>query len=161
MQIKEQSPELANQSHVMQLTLDQVYDFAVNPSEQTLPPGNVMFRFMPDAQQVRHALQVKFHTSSVISNEPCKSDHCAKQQICFFYPSDKFKPADCLLASSEHHSQLHFLHQAHTSPWCSLLISAKSHRPDILTESSGISVWSSISQSLHPLACSDMKYMEH
>ena len=64
-QIKEQSPELANQSHVMQLTLDQVYDFAVNPTEQTLPPGNVMFRFMPDAQQVKHALEVRVPTSAV------------------------------------------------------------------------------------------------
>lgn len=65
LQIKEQSPELANQSHVMQLTLDQVYDFAVNPTEQTLPPGNVMFRFMPDAQQVKHALEVHLPISAV------------------------------------------------------------------------------------------------
>ena len=57
-QIQEQSPELAKQSHIMRLTLDKVYDFAITPKENT-PAENVVFRFMPDAEQVKHALQVQ------------------------------------------------------------------------------------------------------
>lgn len=57
LQIQEQNPELARESHVTRLTLDKVYDFALAPKENT-PAEGVIFRFMPDASQVRHALQV-------------------------------------------------------------------------------------------------------
>lgn len=58
-QIREQNPELARESHVTRLTLDKVYDFALAPKENT-PAEGVIFRFMPDAKQVRHALQVSY-----------------------------------------------------------------------------------------------------
>jgi len=57
LQIKEQSPELAKKSHVMEVSLDRVYDFALDPKASKVAEG-VIFRFMPDAQQVQHALSV-------------------------------------------------------------------------------------------------------
>ena len=67
MQIKEQSPELAKRSHVMKVSLDKVYDFALDPQAAKVAEG-VIFRFMPDAQQVQHALSVGIHPSF----SPCK-----------------------------------------------------------------------------------------
>jgi hypothetical protein len=55
--IKEQSPELAKRSHVMKVSLDKVYDFALDPQASKVADG-VIFRFMPDAQQVQHALSL-------------------------------------------------------------------------------------------------------
>ena len=68
-QIQEQSPELAKTSHIMRLTLDKVYDFAITPKENT-PAENVVFRFMPDAEQVKHALQVQ-----PLTQPPCAGSH--------------------------------------------------------------------------------------
>ena len=63
-QIKEQSPELAKRSHVLKVSLDKVYDFALDPQAAKVAEG-VIFRFMPDAQQVQHALSVRLQKSNL------------------------------------------------------------------------------------------------
>lgn len=58
-QIKEQTPELGKLSHVVKLSLDKAYDYALDPQLSKIREG-VTIRFMPDAQQVKHALAVFF-----------------------------------------------------------------------------------------------------
>lgn len=68
MQIKEQTPELGKVTQVMKLSLDKAYDYALDPQLAEMRKG-VTIRFMPDAQQVKHALEVSFdllpHTSDL------------------------------------------------------------------------------------------------
>ena len=52
--MKEQNPKLAKQSHVLKVSMDKVYDFAIMPKGTSGPEG-LMFRFMPDAKQVQSA----------------------------------------------------------------------------------------------------------
>ena len=57
LQIKEQTPELGKVTQVMKLSLDKAYDYALDPQLAEMRKG-VTIRFMPDAQQVKHALEV-------------------------------------------------------------------------------------------------------
>jgi hypothetical protein len=56
-QIKEENPRLARDSKVLRVTMDNVYEVFTTPRETTGLQG-IHFRFMPDMQQVNHALQV-------------------------------------------------------------------------------------------------------
>lgn len=56
-QIKEENPRLARDSKVLRVTMDNVYEVFTTPRETTGLQG-IHFRFMPDMQQVKHALQV-------------------------------------------------------------------------------------------------------
>lgn len=62
LQIKEQTPELGKVTQVMKLSLDKAYDYALDPQLAEMRKG-VTIRFMPDAQQVKHALEVSFHAT--------------------------------------------------------------------------------------------------
>ena len=57
LQIKDQTPELGKVTQVMKLSLDKAYDYALDPQLAEMRKG-VTIRFMPDAQQVKHALEV-------------------------------------------------------------------------------------------------------
>ena len=59
-QIKEENPRLARDSKVLRVTMDNVYEVFTTPRETTGLQG-IHFRFMPDMQQVKHALQVGSH----------------------------------------------------------------------------------------------------
>ncbi len=56
MQIHEQNPQLAKQSRVLEVGMDQVYSFSNGASEHA--SDGLAFRFMPDAEQVKEAMQV-------------------------------------------------------------------------------------------------------
>lgn len=56
-QIKEENPRLARDSKVLRVTMDNVYEVFTTPRETTGLQG-IHFRFMPDMNQVKHALQV-------------------------------------------------------------------------------------------------------
>jgi len=58
LQIKEENPRLARDSKVLRVTMDNVYEVFTTPRETTGLQG-IHFRFMPDMQQVKHALQVR------------------------------------------------------------------------------------------------------
>jgi hypothetical protein len=56
-QIKEQNPKLGKSSQVLKVSMDKVYDFTTGLENR---PGKTMvFRFMPDMEQVRKAIQVR------------------------------------------------------------------------------------------------------
>lgn len=57
LQIKEENPRLARDSKVLRVTMDNVYEVFTTPRETTGLQG-IHFRFMPDMQQVKHALQL-------------------------------------------------------------------------------------------------------
>lgn len=52
MQVREQNPELGKDSHIQQVGMDAVYAMADKGNNE------LSFRFMPDAEQVQHAMQV-------------------------------------------------------------------------------------------------------
>lgn len=54
--IQEENPELAKQSRVLEVSMDQVYSFSNSASEHAA--NGLAFRFMPDAEQVKEAMQV-------------------------------------------------------------------------------------------------------
>ncbi|KAL0040628.1 hypothetical protein WJX79_000007 [Trebouxia sp. C0005] len=54
--IHEQNPQLAKQSQVLEVSMDQVYSFSNGASEHAA--DGLAFRFMPDATQVKEAMQV-------------------------------------------------------------------------------------------------------
>lgn len=58
MQIKEKNPKLGKSARVLMTSMDSVYEFSVTPRENTNTEG-IVFRFMPDASQVAHALEVR------------------------------------------------------------------------------------------------------
>jgi hypothetical protein len=55
--IREENPRLARDSKVLRVTMDNVFDVFTTPRDQT-GLGGIHFRFMPDAAQVRRALQL-------------------------------------------------------------------------------------------------------
>ena len=57
MQIHEQNSSLAKESKVLEIGLDRVYSFSAGNSDQDTE--GLAFRFMPDAEEVQQALQVK------------------------------------------------------------------------------------------------------
>ena len=59
-QVREQNPELGKDSHIQQVGMDAVYAMADKGNKE------LSFRFMPDAQQVRHAMQV-CHTCCILA----------------------------------------------------------------------------------------------
>ncbi len=56
--MREQNPKLAKQSRVLKVTMDAVYDFAIDSAASETRAEGVTFRFMPDAREVQSALQV-------------------------------------------------------------------------------------------------------
>ena len=56
--MREQNPKLAKQSRVLKVTMDAVYDFAIDSAAADTRKEGVTFRFMPDAREVQSALQV-------------------------------------------------------------------------------------------------------
>lgn len=56
--IKEENPRLAREARILRVSMDAVYEVFTTPREQTGLQG-ITFRFMPDRQQVAHALQVR------------------------------------------------------------------------------------------------------
>lgn len=56
-QVQDQNPKLAKQSRVLKVSMDAIYDFAINPNKERKAEG-VVFRFMPDAKEVQSALEV-------------------------------------------------------------------------------------------------------
>lgn len=57
-QIKAANPKLGKQAKVLATSMDRVYDFATTPRGETGTDG-VIFRFVPDPQQVESALEVR------------------------------------------------------------------------------------------------------
>ena len=55
-QIHEQNPKLGKDSKVLEVGLDQVYNFS--SGSQNKGSDGLCFRFMPDAQEIQQALQV-------------------------------------------------------------------------------------------------------
>uniref|UniRef100_A0A7S3VHL0 Tic22-like family protein n=1 Tax=Dunaliella tertiolecta TaxID=3047 RepID=A0A7S3VHL0_DUNTE len=55
--IREENPRLARDSKILRVTMDNVYEVFTTPREQTGLQG-IHFRFMPDMQQVSHALEL-------------------------------------------------------------------------------------------------------
>lgn len=55
--MKEQNPNLGKTAKVLQTSMDNVYEFAITPRDQSGTDG-VTFRFMPDASQVEHAMEL-------------------------------------------------------------------------------------------------------
>ncbi|KAF5843038.1 Tic22-like family-domain-containing protein [Dunaliella salina] len=56
-EIREENPRLARDSKILRVTMDNVYEVFTTPREQTGLQG-IHFRFMPDMQQVSHALEL-------------------------------------------------------------------------------------------------------
>ena len=52
MQVREQNPDLGKQSHIQQVGMDAVYAMADKSNNE------LSFRFFPDAEQVKQAMQV-------------------------------------------------------------------------------------------------------
>ena len=55
-QIHEQNPKLGKDSKVLEVGLDQVYNFS--SGSRNKGTDGLCFRFMPDAQEIQQALQV-------------------------------------------------------------------------------------------------------
>lgn len=80
-QIHEQNPKLGKESKVLEVGLDQVYNF----SNGSLSKGTdgLCFRFMPDAQEIQQALQV------CPSPPPPEAPHPKTQRnLCFANTTD-------------------------------------------------------------------------
>lgn len=52
MQVREQNPDLGKQSHIQRVGMDAVYAMADKSNNE------LSFRFFPDAEQVKQAMQV-------------------------------------------------------------------------------------------------------
>ena len=84
-QIHEQSSSLAKESSVVEVGLDQVYGLGSDAADEN--GSSLYFRFMPDAEEVQQALQVKMLPSCLVlclllvAYTGCKL-HVSNQPVC-------------------------------------------------------------------------------